>query len=103
LELANFAAPKGFALGALGLEASLGEDRGDGLVELVEERGSSSSFLRLIWGVGGVELVAVDKLIQPSEIREDIGTHVKYRPGLSAHASRLHQARPVLEWTRVYL
>jgi hypothetical protein len=65
LERTNFAAPKGFALGALGLEASFGEDRGDGLVELVEERGSSSSFLRLIWGVGGVELLAVGKHIQP--------------------------------------
>lgn len=41
----NLAAPNGFDLAeAL---AILGEDKGDGVVELAEERGSSSSFLRV--------------------------------------------------------
>lgn len=58
----DLAAPKGLALGAdgaPGLEAIFGEERGEGLAELVEERGRSSSLRRPIWGVGGVELVAV--------------------------------------------
>lgn len=58
----NFAAPKGLAFETAGFDDIFGEDKGDGLVELLDDRGSSSSFLRLSWGVGGVELLALFKI-----------------------------------------
>lgn len=54
---AHLAAPKGLVLAAA--FAGLGEARGEGEAEALE-RGRSSSFLRVIWGVGGTELFASD-------------------------------------------
>jgi hypothetical protein len=70
----NLAAPKGLALGAdgaPGLEAIFGEERGEGLAELAEERGRSSSLRRPIWGVGGVELVAVIRVFNLDYVSEE--------------------------------
>jgi hypothetical protein len=54
----NLAAPKGLGLFTGLLWAILGEARGDGVVEVLPERGRSSNFRRVSWGVGGVDDVA---------------------------------------------
>jgi hypothetical protein len=51
----NFAAPKGLGRLAGLLWPILGDASGDGVVEVVPERGRSSSFRRVSWGVGGVD------------------------------------------------
>ena len=55
----NLAAPNGLGRLAGLLWVILGEARGDDGVELFPERGKSSSFRRVIWGVGGVDDVAL--------------------------------------------
>lgn len=55
----NLAAPKGLGRLAGLLWAILGEESGDGIVEVVPERGRSSNFRRVSWGVGGVDEVAI--------------------------------------------
>jgi len=54
----GLAAPNGLERGLTPaeLEVIFGEERGLGLAELLVERGINSSFLRVSWGVGGVEL-----------------------------------------------
>ena len=54
----NLAAPKGLGRFAGLLWAILGEASGDGVEEVVPERGRSSNFRRASWGVGGVDDVA---------------------------------------------
>jgi hypothetical protein len=51
----NLAAPKGLGRFTGLLWAILGEARGDGVVEVLPERGKSSNFRRVSWGVGGVD------------------------------------------------
>lgn len=54
----NLAAPKGLGRFAGLLWAILGEASGDGVEEVFPERGRSSNFRRVSWGVGGVDDVA---------------------------------------------
>src|SRR6267154_4602718 len=54
----NLAAPKGLGRFTGLLWAILGEARGDGVAEVFPERGRSSNFRRVSWGVGGVDDVA---------------------------------------------
>ena len=58
-EETNLAAPKGLGRFAGLLWAIFGEASGDGVEEVVPERGRSSNFRRVSWGVGGVDDVAV--------------------------------------------
>lgn len=51
----GLAAPKGLGRFTGLLWAILGEASGDGVVEVLPERGRSSNFRRVSWGVGGVE------------------------------------------------
>ncbi len=54
----NLAAPKGLGRFTGLLCAILGEASGDGVEEVFPERGRSSNFRRVSWGVGGVDDVA---------------------------------------------
>lgn len=72
----GLAAPKGFAL-LLELEVGgvgpiLGEESGLGVAEALPDRGRSSSFRRLIWGVGGVELLGDMPLGPPGLDRAEL-------------------------------
>jgi len=63
----HLAPPKGFERDdTVGAGAIFGDDRGLGEAEALSERGRSSSFLRPIGGVGGVEPLAecISRLIQ---------------------------------------
>jgi hypothetical protein len=58
----NLAEPKGLGRLAGLLWDILGEASGDGVDEAVPERGRSSNFRRVSWGVGGVDDVAVPSI-----------------------------------------
>jgi hypothetical protein len=64
----NLAAPKGLGRLAGLLWAIFGEASGDGVVEVLPERGRSSNFRRVSWGVGGVDDVATPSCKQSFQV-----------------------------------
>jgi len=60
MKRSHFADPKG--LGRVepdwGMEPIFGDESGLGVTDALPDLGSNSNFLRVIWGVGGLELFA---------------------------------------------
>ena len=63
MKRSHLADPKG--LGRVepeaGIDPILGEESGLGVTDALPDLGRSSNFLRVIWGVGGLELFALTK------------------------------------------